>query len=70
MVLPPISETCFTKDFPKGTKIVVTGAGGFIGSHLARRLKAHIKDTNKGQALPRLLLQHLDPMERQALEDL
>ena len=37
---------------------------------LARRLKAHIKDTNKGQALPRLLLQHLDPMERQALEDL
>jgi nucleoside-diphosphate-sugar epimerase len=39
MVLPPVSETCFTKDFPKGTKIVVTGAGGFIGSHLAKRLK-------------------------------
>jgi len=39
MVLPPVSETCFTKDFPKGTKIVVTGAGGFIASHLAKRLK-------------------------------
>ena len=37
---------------------------------LARRLKAHIKDSAKGGALPRLLLQHLDPMERQALEDL
>jgi len=39
MVLPPVSETCFTKDFPKGTKIVITGAGGFIASHLAKRLK-------------------------------
>ena len=39
MVLPPIEQTCFTKDFAKGTKILVTGAGGFIGSHLAKRLK-------------------------------
>jgi nucleoside-diphosphate-sugar epimerase len=39
MVLPPIEKTCFTKDFKKGTKILVTGAGGFIGSHLAKRLK-------------------------------
>ena len=39
MVLPPIEQTCFTKDFKKGTKILVTGAGGFIGSHLAKRLK-------------------------------
>ena len=38
MVLPPIEQTCFTKDFKKGTKILVTGAGGFIGSHLAGRL--------------------------------
>ena len=38
---------------------------------LARRLKAYIRDAGKGGGgLPRLLLQHLDPMERQALEDL
>jgi len=40
MVLPPVSECKFTKDFPSGIKICVTGAGGFIASHLARRLKA------------------------------
>ena len=39
MVLPPIDTMCFTKDFKKGTKICVTGAGGFIASHLAKRLK-------------------------------
>ena len=39
MVLPSIETTKFTKDFPKGLKICVTGAGGFIGSHLAKRLK-------------------------------
>ena len=39
MVLPPLSEKKFTEDFPP-QKIVVTGAGGFIASHLARRLKA------------------------------
>ena len=39
MVLPPIDKVCFTKDFPKGTKICITGAGGFIASHLAKRLK-------------------------------
>jgi len=39
MVLPPIDQTCFTKGFPKGTKICITGAGGFIASHLAKRLK-------------------------------
>ena len=39
MVLPPISTTKFTKDFPTGLKICVTGAGGFIASHLAKRLK-------------------------------
>mmetsp|Transcript_38860 Transcript_38860/g.126062 ORF Transcript_38860/g.126062 Transcript_38860/m.126062 type:complete len:155 (-) Transcript_38860:528-992(-) len=38
MVLPPVSEKKFTKDFPK-LKICVTGAGGFIASHLAKRLK-------------------------------
>jgi len=38
MVLPPVSETKFTEGFPK-LKICVTGAGGFIASHLARRLK-------------------------------
>jgi len=37
---------------------------------LARRLKAHIRDTTKGGGLPRQLLAHLDPMERQALDDL
>ena len=39
MVLPPVEKTKFTKDFPK-LRICVTGAGGFIASHLARRLKA------------------------------
>jgi GDP-D-mannose 3',5'-epimerase len=38
MVLPPVSETKFTEGFP-AVKICVTGAGGFIASHLARRLK-------------------------------
>ena len=39
MVLPDVATTKFTKDFPK-LRICVTGAGGFIASHLARRLKA------------------------------
>ena len=39
MVLPSIDKIMFTKDFPKGTKICITGAGGFIASHLAKRLK-------------------------------
>jgi len=39
MVLPSIEKITFTKDFPKGTKICITGAGGFIASHLAKRLK-------------------------------
>jgi len=39
MVLPSIEEHKFTDGFPK-LKICVTGAGGFIASHLARRLKA------------------------------
>jgi len=39
MVLPPVEETKFTEGYPK-LKICVTGAGGFIASHLARRLKA------------------------------
>jgi len=39
MVLPDIEKTKFTKDFPK-LRVCVTGAGGFIASHLARRLKA------------------------------
>ena len=39
MVLPPITEKKFTEGYPK-MKICVTGAGGFIASHLARRLKA------------------------------
>jgi len=38
MVLPPIEEK-FTKDYP-ALKICVTGAGGFIASHLSKRLKA------------------------------
>ena len=42
MVLPPVDEVKFTKDFPTGLKIVVTGAGGFIASHLAKRLKAEV----------------------------
>ncbi|KAJ1445592.1 hypothetical protein M885DRAFT_549430 [Pelagophyceae sp. CCMP2097] len=37
---------------------------------LAKKLKAHAKAQAKGAGLPRALLQHLDPMERQALEDL
>lgn len=37
---------------------------------LAKKLKAHAKAQAKGAGLPRSLLQHLDPMERQALEDL
>ena len=40
MVLPPVDKVRLTEGYPKGLKIVVTGAGGFIGSHLARRLKA------------------------------
>jgi len=39
MVLPPIEEKKFTEGFPK-LKICVTGAGGFIASHLSKRLKA------------------------------
>jgi len=39
MVLPPVEEKKFTEGFGK-LKICVTGAGGFIASHLARRLKA------------------------------
>ena len=38
MVLPPPTDK-FTKDFPSNLKICVTGAGGFIASHLAKRLK-------------------------------
>merc|ERR1719506_3176902 len=38
MVLPPVSEKRFTEGFPP-LKICVTGAGGFIASHLAKRLK-------------------------------
>ena len=38
MVLPDIKSKKFTDGSP-ACKIVVTGAGGFIGSHLARRLK-------------------------------
>ena len=38
MVLPPVSEKKFTADWPK-LKICVTGAGGFIASHLSKRLK-------------------------------
>jgi len=37
MVLPTISEKKFTEGYPR-LKILVTGAGGFIGSHLAKRL--------------------------------
>eukprot|EP00966_Prymnesium_polylepis_P260347 6014002-Prymnesium_polylepis.1 len=40
MVLPSVDDHKFTEGFPKGLKICVTGAGGFIASHLARRLKA------------------------------
>jgi GDP-D-mannose 3',5'-epimerase len=39
MVLPAISEKKFTEGYPK-LKICVTGAGGFIASHLSKRLKA------------------------------
>ena len=39
MVLPPVSEKKFTEGYPK-MKICVTGAGGFIASHLSKRLKA------------------------------
>jgi len=38
MVLPPVSEKKFTDGYPK-LKICVTGAGGFIASHLSKRLK-------------------------------
>ena len=38
MVLPPVSEKNFTAEFGK-KKICVTGAGGFIASHLSKRLK-------------------------------
>ena len=38
MVLPPIEKKRFTEGFPP-MKICVTGAGGFIASHLAKRLK-------------------------------
>ena len=34
MVLPPVDKVRLTEGYPKGLKIVVTGAGGFIGSHL------------------------------------
>lgn len=37
---------------------------------LARKLKQACKQAGKGSTLPRQLLQHLDPMERQALDDL
>jgi len=39
MPLPPVEEKKFTEGYGK-LKICVTGAGGFIASHLARRLKA------------------------------
>ena len=39
MVLPPVDDIKFTKDYPT-LKICVTGAGGFIASHLSKRLKA------------------------------
>jgi GDP-D-mannose 3',5'-epimerase len=38
MVLPHVSEKKFTEGLPK-LKICVTGAGGFIASHLSKRLK-------------------------------
>jgi len=38
MVLPTVAEMKFTKDYPR-LKICVTGTGGFIASHLAKRLK-------------------------------
>jgi len=38
MVLPSVSEKKFTEGHPK-LKICVTGAGGFIASHLSKRLK-------------------------------
>jgi len=37
---------------------------------LARKFKLKVKELGKSGALPRQLLQHLDPMERQALDDL
>ena len=38
MVLPSVAEKKFTEGHPK-LKICVTGAGGFIASHLSKRLK-------------------------------
>ena len=46
MPLPPVSEKKFTEGFGPGgattgsLRIIVTGAGGFIASHLSKRLKA------------------------------
>ena len=37
-VLPPVSEKKFTEGHPK-LKICVTGAGGFIASHLSKRMR-------------------------------
>ena len=38
MVLPSVAEKKFTEGHKK-MKICVTGAGGFIASHLSKRLK-------------------------------
>ena len=46
MPLPPVSEKKFTEGFGPGgattgkLRIIVTGAGGCIASHLSKRLKA------------------------------